>query len=466
LRNDDRALIKEQESKMKKVSANARRRGIITALVAVCIVAVLFIAALAVDGGRILDMRRQAKAAAESAARTAAIEMLDMKLGLNPSATISTIRNSAFQAATANGFNNDGVNSTVTVNTPPTSGAYSGKDGYIEVIVESKLDRGFSQLMGSGKVSVYARSVAAGTFIPTQGSVLILNPKKDSSLSLSGGNSTLIVGGDIAINSRGKKALSIDKGSQIQATNITVSGNLDKKQTRGIQKSITGELRSRVPPTPDPFKGLAIPAPGTNRKLSDYKTSSGGVDTFNLQPGRYTEDWKFDQHDVVNLAPGTYYLDNKKIDLKDFASIQGDEVTIYSAGNKDLNFHTKGSVDISPPTSGPYTGISLFKDPSSHGKINFEQGSNLGISGAIYAPSSMVRFHKVNATLGDEGDTSAWDNLDTSLDGESDSDGSSTDNSAFGGNIVADMLKIEDHSTVTITGANLGLIRPILGIVE
>jgi hypothetical protein len=459
-------MTKEQEMKMKKVSAKSRRRGIITALVAVTIVAVLMIAALAVDGGRILDMRRQAKAAAESAARTAAIEMLDMKLGLNQSATISTIRNSAFQAALANGFANDGINSTVTVNTPPTSGAFAGKDGYIEVIVESKLDRGFSQLMGSGKVSVYARSVAAGTFIPTQGSVLVLNPKKDSALSLNGGQSTLKVSGDVAINSRGKKALSVKKGSQIQANNVTVSGNLDKSQTRDLQKNIKGELRSRVPPTPDPFAGLAVPNPGANRKLSDYKTSSGGVDTFNLQPGRYTEDWNFDQHDVVNLAPGTYYLDKKKIDIKDHSSIYGDGVTIYSAGNNDLNFHTKGDVQISPPSSGTYTGISLFKDPTSHGKINFEQGSSLGISGAIYAPSSMVRFHKVNATLGDEGDTTAWDNLDTSLDSESDSDGTSTDNSAFGGNIVADMIKIEDKSTVTISGANLGLIRPILGIVE
>src|SRR4051812_48157992 len=122
---------------MRTRNRRSNRRGIITALVAVSLVAVLMIAALSIDGGRIVDIRRQAKAAADAAARGAAVEMLDMISGTNTSVTLSTIRATAFRLASDNGFANDGTNSVVTVNIPPTSGSYVGMDGYIEVIIQS-----------------------------------------------------------------------------------------------------------------------------------------------------------------------------------------------------------------------------------------------------------------------------------------------------------------------------------------
>jgi hypothetical protein len=212
--------------------------------------------------------------------------------------------------------------------------------------------------------------------------------------------------------------------------------------------------------------GLAIPDPGTNRKLGDYKTSMGsGTETYNLQPGRYTEDWKFDHGDVVNLAPGTYYIDKKKIDVQNGASIYGDGVTIYSAGNNEVRFHSTGDIQLSPPTSGAYAGITLFKDPTAKGKITFEKDANLNISGAIYAPSSLVRFQKTSASMGDDADTSAWDNLSSDLNDAPAGD-SSSGNGSLGASIIADMLKLDEGSNITITGAALNLQRPLLGLVE
>jgi hypothetical protein len=275
----------------------------------------------------------------------------------------------------------------------------------------------------------------------------------------------LKVDGDVAVNSKGKKSITIAKGSQIDAENVTVSGSLTKKEINGLQKNITGELHTNVPATADPFSGLEIPSKGPNRKLSDFKTSVNGADTFNLQPGRYTEEWKFDNNDVVNLAPGTYYLDDKKIDFKNSASLYGDGVTIYSAGRKEMKFQSSGDIHLSPPTTGPYAGISLFKDPTAKAKITFKKNGDLDISGAIYGKSSLVRFQHSTTDLGDEDDESIWDDLDADLDDSlSGDDAQST--SAFGGNIVADMLKIDKHSTVNIKGANLKILRPILGLVE
>src|SRR5262245_2186602 len=451
---------------MKESAHRARRSGIITALVAVALVAVLMIAAISIDGGRLLDARRQAKAATDAAARGAAIEMLDMVSGNNPSATLGTVRASAFRIAADNGFSSDGTKSVVTVNSPPMSGAYAGQTGFIEVIIESRIDRGFSRLLDSAPLSAYARSVGAGTYVPTKGSVLVLNPKKKNALSLGSGSSRLIVNGDVAINSTNKSPLSISKGSEIQAENVMVSSSgLAKGLAQGLQRSITGQLQTRVPPTPDPYAGLEVPGKGVDRKLGDFKTTNGTQEIYNLQPGRYTEDWKFDKSDVVNLAPGTYYLDGKKIDIHEQATVQGSGVTIYSAGKQEMRFHSTGNISLSPPSSGPYAGITLFKDPTANGKLTFERDANLNITGAIYAPSSMVRFQKTAASLGDDDDDSAWNNLDSDLDDALSGDETSS-SSMFGASIIADMLKIDKNSTISIPSANLNLQRPLMGLVE
>src|SRR5207245_235068 len=130
-----------------------------------------------------------------------------------------------------------------------------------------------------------------------------------------------------------------------------------------------------------------------------------------------------------------------------------------------MRIGSTGSINLTPPTSGAYAGISLFKDPTARGKISFNKDNNLNISGAIYAPSSMVRFQKTTSSLGDDDDTSAWDNPDADLEDAASGD-ETTSSSSFGGNIVADMLKIDKNSTVNIQGANLNLQRPLMGLVE
>jgi Flp pilus assembly protein TadG len=441
------------------------RRGIITVLVAVSLIAIFAVVALTVDGGLLVDARRQAKSASDAAARGAAIEMLDMETGANTDATLNTVRASAREIAASNGYANDGVNSIVTVNIPPKSGAYAGQHGYIEVVIEYKQQRAFSRLFGADPISVIGRSVAAGTLVPTQGSVIVLDPKKNNALALGKGSSRLIVDGDIFVNSRGKSPLKIDRKAQIVAENVLLAGTPDKKSFKSIEQGIRGELHTHMAAAQNPFAGLPVPEPGPSRSLSDYKTTVGGVETYNLEPGHYTQDLKFDHNDVVNMAAGTYYLDNKKFEIKDSATLAAYGVTIYNAGKKEMRFQSSGNLTLTPPVAGPYSGISVFQNPSVRGKLSFKKDADLNIQGAIYAPNSLVRFQKANADLGDDDDESAWDDLSADLD-DSLSGDDVTSEGTFGANIVAGMLKIDDKSTVIVRGANLSIQRPLLGLVE
>jgi hypothetical protein len=166
----------------------------------------------------------------------------------------------------------------------------------------------------------------------------------------------------------------------------------------------------------------------------------GGTEVYNLPPGHYTEDWNFDHSDIVNLAPGTYYIDNKNFDIHDQASISGTDVTIYSAGDHDMHFHTTGSIDLTAPTSGTYNGILLMKNPTAHGNFQFEKDSNFNINGIIYAPGAEVHFKHMDDTL--------------------------SANISIAASVVSKKLKIDDNSSISIVGARVNIMRPFLGLVE
>src|SRR5215831_13559570 len=119
----------------KALTPRLSRRGTIAVLTAVCLTVILAALAIALDGGTLLAERRHAQAGADAAALAAACDLYDnywINSGTDPS---GTARASALDTARANGYENDGTHSVVTVNLPPRSGDYAGQAAYVEVIV-------------------------------------------------------------------------------------------------------------------------------------------------------------------------------------------------------------------------------------------------------------------------------------------------------------------------------------------
>src|SRR4030081_3895223 len=112
-----------------KIRGSSRRRGAVIAWVIVCLVAIIGIVAIGMDGGRMLEKRRQAQATADAAALAAATSMFQYDLSLSGALGTkkSGAQSAALGVAAVNGFNNDGTTSTVSVNIPPTSGTFSGQ---------------------------------------------------------------------------------------------------------------------------------------------------------------------------------------------------------------------------------------------------------------------------------------------------------------------------------------------------
>ena len=165
------------------------RRGTVAVLAALCLIGMLGFAALSLDGALLQQDRRAAQAAADSAALAAAGNLFAnwrTNKGQDPAGTAA---NEALAAAAANGFTNDGVNSTVTVNIPPLSGDHVGQAGYAEVIVQQYQRRAFSAIWGSNAVTVKARAVARGLWSPVNNGIIVLDPTSSGSLTSNGGSS-------------------------------------------------------------------------------------------------------------------------------------------------------------------------------------------------------------------------------------------------------------------------------------
>src|SRR5437016_2386216 len=139
------------------MTRSSQRRGIAAPAVAVCLIVLLAVLALAVDGGQLMGDRRNVQAAADAAALAAAADLYQQMVGNWPNnpgrdGASGPAKKSAYTTALENGYKKSHVN----VNVAPekySEGASAGQklpDGYTEVIIVGKQTRSFSSIFATG----------------------------------------------------------------------------------------------------------------------------------------------------------------------------------------------------------------------------------------------------------------------------------------------------------------------------
>ena len=386
-----------------------RRHGKVVVLVAVCLTGMLGVAAIAVDGGMLMSDRRQAQRAADSAALAAAVDLFthwNKNAGQDKG---GTARESALTTAAANGYSNDGVSSTVTVNIPPASGTFANQTGYAEVLIHYNQQRFFSAIWGSGALNVSARAVARGTYTPANPGILLLDPTDNNTLDVtSSGNVTVTNGGAIDVNSKSANGgATCTNTGNIVADTINLGDGTYNSSNSG---TLIGTINYNQPPYPDPLASLPEPAQPLPPALppsvlallgSGYSTNNGVNDsgntgrTIDLYPGYYagikvTGNDQIVLHDNPDGSPGLYYLGSQGLSISNAGGITGSDVMVYSNGTGNISLTGSGSLSLSPPTSGIYKGITLFQERSSNKQINITAQGNMSMSGTFYAAAAKV----------------------------------------------------------------------------
>jgi len=352
-------------------------------MVALSLVVILGAVAFSVDGGRMLAQRRNVQAATDAAALAAAADLYNnywTNNGLDPS---HTARDAAIAAATANGFTNGG-NTTVTINIPPSTGAYAGKSGYAEVLIQYTDTRTFGSVLGSDPVPVGGRAVAIGQPIAANVGILVLDPSAKSAFNSNGGGASVVNGTPVVVNSTHAQGSIAGGGGSLTADEFDLAGGY----TTTGGGSFVGPIHTGRQAMGDPLTDIPVPDPASMTVRSNNKTQYTSGST-TLSPGVYTGGISVSGSGTLTLLPGIYYMDGGGFSFSGQGSLEGRGVMIYNNpgnGNSDgISVSGQGSMILSAPTSGVYQGMTFFQNRTSTvtGSVS-GTGGNTSITGTFY----------------------------------------------------------------------------------
>ncbi|HZV05302.1 MAG TPA: pilus assembly protein TadG-related protein [Gemmataceae bacterium] len=446
------------------VRSNSFRNSSVMPLTLLSLSLLVSMVALVVDGGTLIEDRRHVQAAADTAALAAAADLFtnyNTNHGTDPSGTAKA---SALSTAAANGFNHDGVQSTVTVSVSPSayqSGPNAGKKlpaGYVEVNLQYNADRLFSGMFGSGTIPVRARAVARGIWGADSNGVILLSLKASGALSDSS-SSPLLISGGLEVNSKSSTAISITSLGTVTASQFNL--NQAAGSLGGSLLSHLSGLSGASPtvnygsPAPDPLRNLAEPDPvalGLTQQGTNLHISSGTKD---LYPGIYKGGITVSGgatailHANSDGTPGIYYLQGGGLTISGpstmkMATGETAGVMIYNDWSSSANaivLSGSGTLTINPPASGLYEGISIFQKrgtlTSAAPTLTLSGSGTMNITGTIYAAYAKVSMSGSSGT------------------------------NVMGGQLIADRLTLTGSATISINpGTNPIANTRKLGLVE
>lgn len=338
-----------------RVRLSSQESGQVLVLTALSMVALLGVAALSLDASFMFAKRNQLHAAADAAAKSAAVEIVR-----NPGVTLESLERFADQQVAAHGFapSRLGGTTTVIVNRGPASGAFAGNSSYVEAIVSEATSTFFGKMFGFLSMTPGAIAVA-GAGNPSV-CIIVLEDMTIGNTEITLNGCGVAVGDELRGN---------NPNSEINGTPLpSVGAGSCSGTCSGMGSLTTGAL-----PPIDPLAGLVPP------------TNPGGCRagaTATLSPGCYTSITPA----VTTLNPGIYYVTG----TVNIGNLTGNNVMIYLTGAGRITSGNNQRLRLTAPTSGPYTGIAIFQDPTNNNNFTTGNHFTLDVQGAIYMPGTDV----------------------------------------------------------------------------
>ena len=379
---------------IKKLNPRPSEKGQAIIIVIFAIIGLIGMSALAIDGTNAYADSRRAETAASAAALAAALTRIEG----------GDWRAAALATASANGYNNDGENSIVELNTPPLSGPYAGNAEYIEVIVTSRLQTYFANVIGIPYITNVAIAVSQskpsvlGAMFPGY-ALVSLAPRSECEV-ISGSRrpafwihaeATInLVGGGLFVNSNNPACAFISFGSgsvrvRDDTSRITVVGGADIQKSQLITPF---PIQTGAPyiPYPPPYQLPKIGCGATDAVVDEVT----GI----MKPGNWEED-VFPPEGVTFLESGIYCIGGDFI-LEPGQSLEGSNV-IFLVEDGEIDISGYADVNLSAPQSGKFAGMLIYVPIDNKSIVNLN-GSNISsFTGTILAPGADVRINGLNS---------------------------------------------------------------------
>lgn len=195
---------------------------------------------------------------------------------------------------------------------------------------------------------------------------------------------------NIVVNS----TLIANSGSQVSAAELLATGTVLDKGAQMITSLGTLAPTVLAAPMEDPLQTLTAPNQTNVPVIASSVLNISSTTT--LQPGVYRQGILITDANVT-LSPGVYFIWNV-FDLNGNTQVTGDGVLIYftwdgsvsSSGINNIRLNGNSEMTLSPLTSGPYQGYTIFQDRLITQTIVVNGGSRLVSQGAIYAPAAQI----------------------------------------------------------------------------
>jgi type II secretory pathway pseudopilin PulG len=212
--------------------------------------------------------------------------------------------------------------------------------------------------------------------------VLALNETVGSAIKIQGSTEVTMAHCVLAANSNAQGAISRGGSATVEAECVTTVGTVSGFETSLADLKCDAPLERRWSST-DPMKDVAIPS------YTSCQKAVGAGKAKSLKPGTYCSERI--SGDVV-MEPGTYILRGGSISLNGNGSLAAPGVTIFLLDDASMSIGANQLVQLSPPTSGPYEGISVYQEQGNTNAMQILGTSGSAVSGIIYAPSAHVQF--------------------------------------------------------------------------
>ncbi len=380
-------------------------RGQALVLLALAFSVVLAGGGIALDAGMAYVERRHGQVAADAAAYAAAVELVKNWDAANR----GTLAADAARAyASTNGYVADATTA-VTINNPPTSGAYVGNADYVEVLIRRDVRTTFVRILGPvfATLSVQARAVGGSVPPAKPYSIIALSKTASPGLDVNGQVQLRADEAGILVNSSDSAALQGTGGAQIMAEpfGTDVVGGIGIL-TPGVD--VRGPLNTGAAQVPNPLAYLTPPTGAGLPSFGDVVVTGGDVV---IVPGIY-QSIQVSGTGKVSMQPGTYIIKGGGIqvtgagELKDNDFADGQGVFIYNACSDfpapsgtcgAIMTAGNGRVDLNRSTTGTYAGISIWQPCentqtlSITGKSSGTSSHKFETSGTIYLPCAAAR---------------------------------------------------------------------------
>ena len=425
---------------MKKKSFTEQGQALI--LIALAAIGLFAVAGLAIDGSAKFSDRRHAQNAADNAALTAALALVNDETSI-VSGAIQTWQWKALQLADTNGYDRDLATNLVWVgrcsdpkdnntdfplryDVPVDCGPYEGRSNYVQVVIKSNVATYFARVIGIMQTSNLVNAV---TYVSKRepiargDSIVALNPNPScpGSFTVGGSGTINLSGGGMFVNGSSDDCVWEQQGCNVT---VNVTGTNWEGETAAITSaggsihedsctddqvnavtSTDGDPQDFPPEMPEEPEECIAPA---GHWTNDPTFSVNGYTGLTiLTPGRYNEFPPKSAgsnlvYDHVFMLPGIYCVNDsiKTVDKKLW--LEGDDVTIYIRPGYKFSYEG-GTIDLSASDDGPYAGYlmivaSTFEGAPEDCKIVGNTANNF--TGTIFAPYCNV------TVSGDTADTS------------------------------------------------------------